>query len=1801
MPEDNLSPNQILEKVTRLEVLRDESIRVIDELCLARELPHKPLEKHLEEIVELGAAVREGVSNLASSADKRLPEWNSQSDLKVWLEEAKVAIQLGQAQVEKARRVLDALIQELNQGEVQAKLNIQTRRGESLRLETLEAVRQAREMDSPPELPTDEESQSWLRWAWDLPENELESLLEDLPESLESLGDFLISVSPDHWKSHLDSGADPGEKEPVPEEPTPPPPLPDPPEPLSEELESYSAFASHYWVTPKGKCEPGPWRTEEFQQQLQSEIRNRFEMLGSSTLTGRTSPLSEVVGNRQPAGRTGRSSTRTRTQTKRAQQNQSTLSWDHFPALWVNVKAAVELGLSPQLCIHDLEAFADLWASPTSANVGQDSGRVDRLRSALENDTVQNAPLFRLPLVLEALCVSEDCLSEDEVNQLLKKVKFRNKALSTVVQSLLQMGARQRSPLQEARQHLRAAGTLSLEDIEKQLEEARKQFSQTFADQMEFFANPEGKPYQRVWHSLSEKVREKVEKLFPLDQGGTDPSSEEEILQTEGDLGTLEQDCKGIYGRQTAQNKRDMQSAIQKISKEGMQVTAKQKALLAALAKDGHPVDEHFPLDSLKVLVDRSSLGNEEEIYRCVIKRAVQDEAPVDGDPLGLTFQALFSHPDLLTLIDVQAAMTKTGEESRNASEVITRWSDVRHPLRAAAILQEKEMDLNHSPKASPWTTLRQALRKKKRKDLLVLLRDPEGGDTNQARSEREQHLNSILEKVEQLRDQWILMDHLGIASASEVKNALEEAAALTEEEKIQEVGAEPRLVKEWTERLSEHARTSSEYARSCLHRRIFSELNGECREEGLRLLENQLYTEALELLDVPQKADSVQSWRQTFWNHDAHRQFASPGGWLSNHAKDDELVDRWLQGLTGSDQPLRTKFAELVGALGNTDDFKRERNKGRPLVPGKNAPHEFQIDKDDILKMLKERKLQPSFIPLLGSFTHLNIISPKVNAVHQDLITQTVGLVSKYPGDLCVVLVPRISSDRKKDLLRRLRKNHLAAVIDDRDFCRLWWRYELQREKVASNEQMVTEAIPILGLLEIVCEQLDWSQYDPFQLAQKELLCLETFVGRNRDANKLWLENYTCLFAGRQLGKSALLSYLAHVVDGSIRPDTKEAQKVLLIRQGPADEMPMVLAILEAAEKKGLNPKKFPTDAMPSQVLRLFVQDFQEKHPEDHLLIAIDEADRFVETQLKEYETRHEDCLSFHMRSISDNTRIDGGSIPRVRFLLSGYRVTDTTKGTWTNWGQPHFLPTLDREDATELVGRPLARCGVDASAQARVIAFRCGDHPAVLLPFGKQLIKLAQDKRLASPDGHLKILQQDVVSVFNDSEVQGNIQRVVHANFQGNPLGQAIFSAALLELYDQPPGQGLNDAAEQIHCRLREAYDDLSWLGEDLGAQKDVISDQLTSFVNRRLLVVRSPKEDETTYFLKYPHHLQVLLAEDQGEKIRKAIQELQRLDATDSEEGVLSRQKVKELKEALSLTPDSDLPAHGCGVGTLWTEAAQHVHDGILNQLDFHPSNVVTSKKLRNSGKELSPTLALCDANPEDLNWLLEQRRGKALPAPLVLGGVDLLRWFVQQSHESDDYFYFSTMGRWKTEQVRWWFNQVRGLEMPEEDVYKQIRAITSGIPLLLRLMDHQLVPNPKAIARNLSNNEWSSALSRYKDSLSMEVRRLLVEDPESTRLEPREVELFQVITLVSKASGQTGSKLGKALTEEWDQYREHCPDVEKIDEAKDAVALEVLVQLGLVTMHQSGIGILNRLQRLPSGDAAFQIAEALTPAK
>src|SRR5262249_50445481 len=145
-------------------------------------------------------------------------------------------------------------------------------------------------------------------------------------------------------------------------------------------------------------------------------------------------------------------------------------------------------------------------------------------------------------------------------------------------------------------------------------------------------------------------------------------------------------------------------------------------------------------------------------------------------------------------------------------------------------------------------------------------------------------------------------------------------------------------------------------------------------------------------------------------------------------------------------------------------------------------------------------------------------------------------------------------------------------------------------------------------------------------------------------------------------------------------------------------------------------------------------------------------------------------------------------------------------------------------------------------------------------------------------------------------------------------------VFSALLRAVLELPPGQPLQDAPQQLVERLRQIDPDLGWLERD-GDGSATIRSYLSDFVGRHLLRERRIG-GESSYSLRFPHHLTILSSLADGARIRDELRRIHsRADGNveQIERALVPPHVLRDLTDATQA--DSNAIAI---VGTLWPTA-------------------------------------------------------------------------------------------------------------------------------------------------------------------------------------------------------------------------------------------------------------------------------------
>lgn len=1506
------------------------------------------------------------------------------------------------------------------------------------------------------------------------------------------------------------------------------PQLPTSPPRLADGISSFDEFRERYWIGPSGSCEQAPWYEPQF--------ATRLEQASSRALRNAT-----------------------------------------FAELWVLSSAAARLGRTSLVAAKDVESFASLWSSPASATAGADATRPQRIREALGSEVSTDQLLACV--CLEALRPNhESQLTLDEVQRVnaLLGERMQNRDLQVVLAQMLTLGCLAQNPVGVA------AASLSVVDQEESvstredaLKRARAQFRQTAARLWSAAGGTVERTHcRKAWTQfIDSHVRPLTEVLY--EKTGHGPSDTQSW-----NLDVLAASCRALAGQHAEIADRAkvkfldrgrMDRAMREISDAAIAVVEAARRLRSpGPSLRGKRIQ--FPHGELERLVKAAPTPSHEteEFCRQLLTRVVfppKDLRP-DSETLSLGIRAALEHPEILGVIDTRTLVQTSGL-------IRLPVQGLTSPTRAAAILLSPPHDTAELGAADEEIVarLRTRLRDAGRFDLLARLLDLDVLDPAEktaihgAAAERAEELRSRLDRIRRLRSD---IDELGLYETVAL-DAICRAANGILDEPTQQAGDTLPLLDAWLEKVEVYA---CEVLRQAVIRRLQDEstpMPGARHEvlEALQAHDLHSATEWLRSVRSGESSSRAQSERTTLWRAEARRLFDAPRspllGLSSTKPELKELIRLWHGRASDStsQQKLRKAFWRLVSGEENDSGGNTALRKIRPT-------RDICIYTDELRARLKREGLNPTFLPQLRSYNEVVIaIAP---TLRPDQISRDLPRAASENGQRClsVFLAPALGEQARSQCLSQLRSRHLSiAVIDDVDL------YRLAAPQASSSDGFI-------ALLEVVLEQLDLGLVSPFRSHDGQFVQEESFVGRDSYVEELASTSvFSRVFSGRKLGKSALLKYIELTRDGKPLPSGNTLRVLDISVAGGDSEASLVASIRGALDQRlGFRPLK-PNIEDPGETLTAWMEEFRTTRPKESLLVILDEADAFVEGQLGEYDRVRERCLSFRMmKAISDET--DSAGLPRTRFVFSGYRVTNTRDGAWANAGNVLRLQPLREPEATRFIEGSLCRIGIDARQQAGSIARRCGLQPAVLIRFGERLLNRMQMKGSSARRDSLAVLQEDVVATFNDPAVQEEIRTVVNNNFQGNRSASIIFSALLLIFKDLGPGEALEDAPQRILDQIRAIDPDTEWLRKVADSETSEIQHVLSDLVDRELLVPDG-RDGRMRYRLRFPHHLPVLAQTDLPNAIRKPIAALrQGVEDFSYQSNLLPPAAMNALRRILHEPVDPELPLIAGVVGTSWLSGVQDPRGGIPDRLGISPDEITD---LANGHLDESvvarPRLVAINVSARTAASLVE-RRPRELRPPVLIGGLDLLRWASRAHHVALDALIETCgLGRLSQRQIAWWFERLRNLQFTPLDAIQQIESRTSGIPLLVGAIDEEL--SSIASGGEVGKEALEHALARMEERLPEIVRSL--RGGGTTGLEPREIELLGLIGHAVEYGDHLHLRNDLADQSLLDSV---MPGVAAFGrEADDDVAADVLKLSGLLPLQDDGT------IRLKGGDGLRRI--------
>jgi hypothetical protein len=1446
-----------------------------------------------------------------------------------------------------------------------------------------------------------------------------------------------------------------------------------------------------------------------------------------------------------------------------------------FHVLWLMAAASRAVGANDLPSPEDVVTLAGLWASPAHVGAAADPTRVRRLRDSLTEGKYSESPGTRLQLMFEALGPSHELMGDD-AETFTVFAGFHDRWLREVIDGFLRLATQGDSPATRLRDALDPAHRADPNVAARSVEAAREAFRKEFLRvQHAGGGNIEHTHCREAWGDFIAAIEPRVRELTSPRDAASRPL--DELAKTARGITQVHAKIADKHGARLkdrhkmdrmADRLRDFALTLVDALRAQVQVTSRRPAVNGCAEL----------VESWRKLTASSPLVGDEELIRQLLLRVIDPTPKADErDTFGLTLAEFAARPDLVGCFS-DIDISEHGRAPRGDAVVadVRRTTDPRH---AAALWIRPAMA------AGDGSLLDSLLRALDQPHLrafagpfLLRLSESEQRRVHASRSAEEQQL---WRRHDRLRAVWRSLSDLVVGMAADVRRVVTDVENTLETDVTTALAP---LYAAWIDAVSDRCDVAVRRAIEALVE-AGAALEPAVAATVRTALDAGRYADAHRLLHETGADQAGETLRHTPFRSEAIARFGQPSVAIQSITTHKDLVVAWGRGVTGAmnhgDHTLRTAFK---------DTFFRSTD-----LQVQNNPKELRVSCEQVRDWLKRNRLNPSFVPQLARYRELIVLTPPT-APHQSSFVQAVGQqVAGYDGHLVAVLAPRITERTRADTAAELRRRGVAGIVDDLDLCRL-----LNPGGVEPNL--------VIALLEVLLEQQRWTSVTPFLLPDGQNVQMEMFVGRRDEARELaHTARYSRLFSGRKLGKSALLRFIEATEDGHRLPSGRTLRVLYVSAVGVDSERALVQRIGDALTARfdfRPNPH-FDHVEQPRDRLMELVRWFRAARKEDSLLVVLDEADAFIEQQIEAYERERERCLSFFMRSTIEQDR-DSQGLACVRFIFSGYRVTNTTEGTWANWGDVLRLTPLVPDDAADLVARPLARLGIDCGRQMRAIAHRCGHQPAVLLRFGECLLaRVEQRFPIAARDrARVEVSDEDITITFEDDRIQDEIRTVVRNNFHGNPIGRVVFGAVLMAFLRLPPGQALTDAEYRVLDLLRDLSDgDLGWLGEGEASARGAIRMRLRDLVERQLLVERrGPGSVDPSFLIRFPHHLPTLTPLSQEAGIRDEIRSLQRAGAADRAAErceVLSRADVQQIREFAGWTELRVLPV----VASLWPSALLHAGVGLPDRLGIDRDRVLPAS----SRMDATTTLArkrrtlVHDASPARLIEVVDAWPA-AVALPVFTGGADLLRWAARAGQPSGSPWGDAVcvepfaLGRWSLSTVSWWFTRVRGVNFPRPDAVEVVALRTSGIGFLVRLFDELLFGEVGlSEGQDVGQDVFDRTLNLYEERLAAHVRALRDGD-DATRLDPREIEILQMVVSVH-ADGKV-TDLRECLMELWGEFFQSTFAAPAL-EASDAPSLAVLQGLGLLPVRLDGPASLplDRLAPLQTDDALFRVVEAL----
>lgn len=1530
---------------------------------------------------------------------------------------------------------------------------------------------------------------------------------------------------------------------------------------LDTKLLSFEAYRDAFWIRQDGSAVSAPWKEESFR---------------------------ETLHKRQLEALKGRD----------------------FARLELFARAAKELECCPVCDPQDVRMFAALWSGQELGAIGT-SDAVEVLQDFLAEEAPKPGPFHRLKLGAALLFPGESRLQRHVLEALIPQLRFRMKALAEFLRGALELRALNVAVLPRLRAALGGTKQRSREELKALLRQRRKQLHSEFVRLYSAAGGVVQRTHcRKAWNEFVERAKPILRPLFPEDKGGQDSWSSQQMERKVGGLVAMHEEIADRGGAKH-KDRGKMNATAELLAELAGQVNSVREEIEALEDPQRGRDSRELPLQEAHRLLEETGSESAEEAFLCeVLKELLSSERLGAGKKRG---RSSFGAEDFLEFPGLIAFVSSLSKEDVGDTAEWLDASDLSDPVRASAtlILEVPQKNTSSVSGQESVEKLRLLLSDLDRIDLLSHLAEALDSRNLRKRVRASFHdLESRLrQEVRELGRAARELAHLSEPQSDALQRASEDMEGL-----LDASGSDLFLIRAWVGALKEHAFAMRDLSVERLKKEIEVMPPGPHRTRALGAIREGQYQQAELLSRQVEPEDDVRPQRETLFRWEAESKVKAPRQAL-RELKDSIgehetkatvwLVEKWLDS-----RQVAVRLGRYVFSSGRRASKGSSKKETLDDKASETQQNRYAIECGDIRSWFQRDGRNPTFIPQLRKFSRLRILNLRnTKPTDSKFVKRALEEIvqhSDHGNTLCVVPAPLLPSKTREAFLREVhgRSDLSAAILDDLD---LWRLLDLEKNPD-----------PMLGLLEIALEQQPLRKITPFTGGEGQHIYVEMFVGRRDDASDLaTTPTYTQLFSGRKLGKSSLLQFVRESWNGKHLPSGNTLRVLYVPIVGDRAEVQIVDKILQELKRELGFQAKLREGLRVSAKLTKALEQFCDKRPDESLLIVLDEADSFKESQLKRFRDDKESCLSFQMRSQIQRAT-DRSGLPRIRFVFAGYRTTHRTDGTWANWGRVLKLNPLEPEDATRLVEGPLARLGIDARTCAPIIADRCGFQPAVILTFGRRLIEEIDPRSRAYRAGPKVVSSEDVDAAFNHQSVKEEIHTVTRSNFQGNPLGLILFMALLAEFHELPPRAVVAQPELVVLDRLKLiGGENLAWIYESQSQRTEeaagaIIRQNLTEFAERNLIrLERDENRHHLTCALRFPHHLPIVLGADHENEIRSLVEihEREQQNAQNDEKGtpsVIGQAAMRDIEFALS-NPEWAKSQAAILVCSLWREGVEDHSGGIAPMLGMSRAEILLADELSGRlGWESQKRLVVFGASPGCVVPILDRRPKDRSPA-LVTGGIDLLRWALE--HSGSETFELQAHGRLPYLVLKWWFREVRGYEFPPDvpDPIEQISAMTSGIPYAVGQCDEAFKEVVGGTGESVSGEQWMQIRQAVEERLKGAATALR-KGPSSIRLIPREIQLLKMAALIA-AEAPDSNVLDDMKKEAWSTLYQEAwspvygqrpfpPAFDPTDET-DRLAIEVLLKMGLLPPPDQIVGVRN-LESLPvfkSGDYAIRLARDL----